>query len=122
MSKYKPGVPLAGTENDKRIRLTTRQKDEIKEWHRNGTSIHELSRMYCVSRRLIQFILFPERIEAVLLARKLHGGSMSYYDRRRHKEDIRRYRTHKQEVKEKLRVEQRNEQREKEIANCVSEE
>ena len=104
MSKYKPGVPLAGTEDDRRIRLTARQKDEIKEWHRNGTGIREMSRMYCVSRRLIQFILFPERLEAVLLARELHGGSKSYYKRRSHTAYMRRHRTHKNEVKEKRKL------------------
>ena len=100
MSKYRPGTPLVGTPDDRRVRLTAAQKQEVRERYKGGAGIRELARMYDVSRRLVQFVLFPERLEAALLAREIHGGSKSYYKRRRHTEAMRRHRAHKKEVKE----------------------
>jgi len=47
-------------EQDRRIKLTDKQRIEISELYDLGMSQHTLAREFKVSRRLINFILFPE--------------------------------------------------------------
>lgn len=54
---------VSGTVHDKRVKLTASDKTDIIAQHSNGMGIRELSRVYHVSRRAIQFVLFPERLE-----------------------------------------------------------
>lgn len=49
-------------EQDRRIKLSDEQREEIKEKYSTGSySQRALAREYNVSRRLISFILFPEK-------------------------------------------------------------
>jgi hypothetical protein len=48
--------------HDLRVRLTDTDRDNIKHAHRQGESIHSISKLYGVNRRLIQFIVYPERL------------------------------------------------------------
>lgn len=48
---------------DKRVKLLPCQKENLTRLHGRGCSIHSLSRMYKISRRSIQFILYPDRLE-----------------------------------------------------------
>jgi hypothetical protein len=50
-------------EKDRRRKLTDEQREEIKKKHESGQGIRALAREYSVDKRLIQFILFPERYE-----------------------------------------------------------
>lgn len=57
-------IPINNPEHDKRVKLTDEQRENIREEYKTGSiSIRALERKYGVSRRLIQFILFPERYE-----------------------------------------------------------
>lgn len=94
----KPPVRLQGTMFDRRRKLTEVDKEEIKTWHRQGTSIHEISRVTGVNRRLIQFILFPERHVHNLALRAERGGSRVYYVRKKHTLAMRKHRAHLKEV------------------------
>lgn len=89
---------LQGTMLDRRRRLSDLDKAEIKDWHKNGSSIHEISRVTGVSRRLIQFILFPERHAKNLSDRAESGGSKQYYVRSKHTLAMRRHRAHVRDV------------------------
>lgn len=86
-------VPRA---HDKRIKLTDLQRDEIAA--RRRESIHALAREYGVSRRLIQFIQYPERLEANLIKRQERSGSALYYDKEKHREAMRSHRKHKKAI------------------------
>lgn len=48
---------------DRRIRVQKSEYEIIKSKYKDGQSIHSLARDYAVNKRLIQFILFPERLE-----------------------------------------------------------
>lgn len=49
---------------DRRIKLTEADKQEIKELHKEGTAIRAIARAFPqVSRRLIQYIIFPDRLK-----------------------------------------------------------
>ena len=57
---------LMGEKHDGRRKITTEQREQIKtmyEFERKG--IREITRMIGCSRRSVQFILFPERLEIV---------------------------------------------------------
>ena len=80
-------IPIAGTEHDARIKLTLTDKARIREFHAGGESIRSLARGFGVSRRLIQFVLFPERKVQDLANRAARGGWKQYYDKDQWRED-----------------------------------
>lgn len=88
-------------EHDKRVRLTDEDREEIKKLYtRDKLGVREIARMYegkC-SRRLIQFILFPERYEVVKKRQKTEKVWLRQYDRKVHTEAMRRHREHKKKL------------------------
>ncbi len=92
-------VTLKSVNCDKRIKLTKTQKKEIKDKYDTGRySIRGLSKKYNVNKRLIQFILFPERQKLNIEQRKERGGSKIYYDRIKNNAYMQKHRKHRQEV------------------------
>lgn len=87
-----------GETKDKRRKLTEEQRNEVRGLHEAGESIHSLSKSFEVSRRLIQFILYPERLEKNLKDRNARGGSMQYYDTNTRREDMRKHRAYKKSL------------------------
>ena len=66
---------------DRRVRLTQKQKEEIRKLYDGGnTSQRKLARMYGVSRTLIQLVVNPERAKAVSDRFKAHWKE--YYMKR----------------------------------------
>lgn len=84
---------------DKRVRLLPCQREMI---HYNylkfQCSIHKLSKIFKVDRRLIQFELFPERKLQNVLKRKERGGWTQYYDKDTHRISIQTHRNNKDEI------------------------
>lgn len=84
---------------DNRVKLTRRDKAEM--WdlhHEQGRSMHSLARQYGVSRRLVQFVLYPEKREANdKITRRT-------YDRETNTERCRRYRQRKRELLNKGQI------------------
>jgi hypothetical protein len=64
---------------DKRVKLLPCQKERLILLYKNGTSQRKLAKIFNVSRRLIQFIIFPEKKVRDLELRELRGGSKHYY-------------------------------------------
>jgi hypothetical protein len=89
-----------GKKNDRRIKLTDEQKDEIKSLGDNHSQ-RELARMYGVSRRLIQFIIYPEKLEENKKRRAERGGSAVYYDKEKHRQSMKEHRDYKKSLIEK---------------------
>ena len=81
------------------VKLSEDQRLEIKE-NKDNLSGRALARKYGVSRRLISFILYPEKLAENLQRRKENGGSMRYYDRERHRETMKVHRQHKKSLSE----------------------
>jgi len=84
------------TDLDLRRKLDDDDKDRIKRLHDNGMSLRELARTYKVSRRLIQFTVFPERKVIDLENRRLRGGSKHYYTKEKHRAYTKKHRRRKQ--------------------------
>lgn len=74
------------------------QKEMVVYWSNRGLSQRSLAKMFNVSRRLIQFIINPDKLKANLEARRANGGSATYYNREKHKEAIKSLRRYKQDL------------------------
>lgn len=89
-------IKIAGTKHDKRIKLSETDKEEIRELV--GMPIREIARLYGVDKRLIQFILYPERLVKNKLDRANRGGSAAYYDKDKQRDYMKKHRRYKQEL------------------------
>lgn len=85
---------------DKRVKLSDEQREEIKKIKGTMTQ-SSVAKMYGVSRRLIQFIWYPEQHEENKKRRAERGGSAQYYNREEHNESMRKHRAYKKELREK---------------------
>lgn len=90
-----------GKEHDRRIKITELDKTEIKRLKKEGSGIRELARKYGVDKRLIQFIIYPERQQKNLEDREKRGGSKQYYNKDKWKETMREHRAYKKELLKK---------------------
>lgn len=94
----KKGVLMNETQR-RNTKLTTEQKAEIKKKYETGSySQRQLASEYGVSRRTIQFIIDPQKLEENKKRREERGGSSIYYNREKHTEAMRKHRRYKQEL------------------------
>ncbi|QOV08428.1 hypothetical protein Kirov_229 [Bacillus phage Kirov] len=95
-------VAINNEKLDKRVKLTVADKEQIKSEYESGLiSINALARKYKVSKRLIQFTLFPERKELAKkrLAEKQKEGA--YYSKEKHREYMKKHREYKKDLHNK---------------------
>ena len=83
---------------DRRIKMLPCQKENVIRMFNRGASINSISRMYKVNKRLIQFIIYPERQSECLKRRQERGGTKMYYDKEKHNAATKEYRKHKKEI------------------------
>ena len=99
--KFESDKLLVPKEHDKRIKLTQEDKELIRHlYETTDTSQRKLATQFGVSRRLIQFILDPEKQKANLQAREARGGSKQYYDKETNKKRMKAHREHKRALYE----------------------
>jgi hypothetical protein len=79
-----------------RVKLSDDERNDIKELYKQGKFIREIARLYehRVSRRCIQFVLFPERM---ISANKNHNWK-KYYNKDRRREEMKVHRRRKQKL------------------------
>ena len=88
-------------EHDKRIKLTQKQKAEIRYLYaKTDTSHQKLANLFGVSKRLISFTLNQEQLEANQRARDARVGSKKYYDKETNKKRMKAHREHKRALYE----------------------
>lgn len=86
-------------DQDRRRKLDDLDKDKIRRLYKAGEySQRELATLFGVSRRLIVFTVFPERLEAYYKKRKEEKAHLKYYNKDNHRKDMKRYRRYKQTV------------------------
>lgn len=89
---------------DKRTKLLPCQKEMISFWRKRGFSQRQLARMFNVSRRLITFVIDPDKHEANLAKREERGGSSIYYKKGPHTKSIREHRRYKHQIFTDLKI------------------
>lgn len=79
MSRKIDKLRIAGTSNDRRVKLSETQRCEIRERYAAGdVSTYKLANEYGVSRRAIDFVLHPDRYERCSEQRKERGKDGRY--------------------------------------------
>jgi IS30 family transposase len=81
---------------DARIKLDDTERLQIKNAYKRGVPIREIARQFekLCSRRLIQFIIFPERLKAC----NYSGHWKKYYNKDKNREYMKKYRQRKQKI------------------------
>jgi DNA-binding Xre family transcriptional regulator len=69
-------------------------------YHQKGWSQRALAKEFGVSRRLIQFIVFPEKMEQNKQRREERGGWRQYYDKETRRKDMAKHRKWKKTLLE----------------------
>ena len=90
-------IKIEGTKFDRRIKLTQEQRDKIADLK------GKISRRLCadtfgVSKRTIDFIWHPERLERNKQLRQERGGWKQYYNKDEWRECMKEHRHYKQEL------------------------
>lgn len=91
---------------DRRVKLT--QEDKAGIIHLKDTenlSQRKLARMFGVSRRTIQFVLYPEKLEENKKRREERGGWEQYYDKDKHRDSMKNTRRYKNKLFKKGEIE-----------------
>jgi hypothetical protein len=87
---------------DRRRKIPTAEHDPIRKAWAEGEAIRAIARRYGVDKRLIQFIVHPERLEAQRKRKKAQRYSQKYYHENtkgeKWAETMREHRAYKQMV------------------------
>ena len=92
-----------GKELDGRKKLTDKERQHILELAKQGVAIREIARKYAgtCSRRLIQFIIYPERDKKLKVKAKENKVWLEYYDTDKQREYMR---VHRQNIRKKYKM------------------
>lgn len=90
-------IIISNTKHDKRCKLTQLDREKIVELI-GLLSCNECARQFGVSKRTIQFIWYPERLERNKLKREERGGWKQYYDTNKNNEYHTTHRHYKQDL------------------------
>ena len=94
MPRISDKIPIKNELLDKRVKLTKEKKEEVRKLRKEGYSMRQLAERFGVSRRLIQFTIYPERLEKV----NYPGHWAKYFDRKKLTEAQRKHRAYKKEL------------------------
>ena len=97
-------IPLVGLQ-DRRRKLTDDDREDIKARHKKGEAIHAIARAYkgICSKRLIQFVIYPERLKQLQEKHAKEQHWKKYYNKERNTKSIKNWRRYKYTLyKEKL--------------------
>lgn len=92
-------MPINNPKHDRRVKLTDEDRVKIVEEYKTELiSQRKLAEKYRVSRRLISFIINPEKYEQSKKQFAERQKDGRYYDREKHREYMRRHRQHKKKL------------------------
>jgi hypothetical protein len=91
-------IAIADPFLNKRTKLLPCQKERIVDLYNGGSSINGLAKVFKVSKRLIQFTIFPERAELSKMKTSERQKNGRYYNKEKHTKSVRDHRRYKQEL------------------------
>jgi hypothetical protein len=116
MPRKSEKIPISNPSLDRRVKLSDEQREDIRSEYASGDiSQRALADKYGVSRRLISFTLNPEKQEINKQQFKERRKDGRYYNKEKHKEQIKRHRDYKETlyknnlIKDIKSVDKRNE-------------
>ncbi len=86
--------------HDRRRKLTDKNKEEIRDMHKRGFGVREIARAFdgTCSRRLIQFVLFPERLKQLQQRNREQEHWKKYHNRQQLTTATRNWRRYKKRL------------------------
>ncbi len=97
--KFESNKKKIDIKDDKIVKLKDCTKRLICELYKTGEySQRKLALEFNVSRRLIQFIICPDKLKQNLDAREKRGGSSIYYNKDKHTKAMKNHRDYKKEL------------------------
>lgn len=113
MPRKSDSIPINNENLDRRVKLTADQKNEIRLAYKSGEiSTYKLAKIYGVSRRTIQFILSPEKLQENKQRRAERGGTKIYYDKTKHARATREHREYKKKLYAEGKIQDKREDNE----------
>ena len=101
MPRKTDAIPINNPALDRRVKLTDADRVQIRILYESGEySQRKLAAMFNVSRRLITFIIDPEKQKRNLEARAKAGGWKQYYDKEEHRKSTKDHRDYKKKLHE----------------------
>lgn len=91
-------IAIKNSKLDRRVKLQPEQKEDVRKLHKQGIAIREITRRFGVSRRLIQFVIFPERYKLNVEHYHERGGWEAYYNKKRHADYMKIHRKYKNKL------------------------
>ena len=82
---------------DRRVKLSEEDRLELIKL-KEQVSQREAARMFNISRRSVQFIWYPEKLEENKLRRKERGGWKQYQDKEKHRIAMKKHREYKKQL------------------------
>jgi len=102
MPRKSDSIPINNIRLDRRVKLTDTEKQKIREEYATGEiGMRALATKYKVSRRTIDFILNPDRLEKAKeqFAERQKDGR--YYNKEKHREYVKQHRDYKSNLYKK---------------------
>lgn len=85
-------------EEDRRVKLTEYDRQQIKNLFNSWKSQNYIAKEYWVSRRLVYFIIYPDKYEICRQQHKERRLDWRYYDKDSHKLAMRNTRNHRKVI------------------------
>lgn len=90
--------PYTNQINDGRVKIHKDKYEEIRQMYKKEKSMRFVARCYNVDKKIIQFIVFPEKKEQYFKERYKKKVWLKYYDKEKWKLAMRKYRKKKREL------------------------
>lgn len=105
MPRKSDNVPINNPSLDRRVKLTEEQRMQIKEIYlAGGTSYQKLADEYGVSKRLVMFIVNPEKEKIAKEQYKQRRKDGRYYNKEEHTRQIKEHRQYKKKLYEEGKI------------------
>ena len=91
-------------EYDRRCKYSDAQKQEVKDMYKAGMAQRAIARKTGISRRMVSFILFPERLKLCNQQYKERRKDGRYYNKDAWRETMREHRQYKRKILTKIKL------------------
>ena len=91
-------LPFRRQIEDGRRKIPQEEHPKIQKLYKEGLSQRDIAKLYNVSRRLIVWILYPERLKEYQTQRILNKTHLLYYNRTKHRLAMQKHRLKKRQL------------------------
>ena len=105
MPRISDSVPINNPSLDRRVKLTDEQREQIRnEYNAGDTSYQKLADEYGVSKRLVMFIVNPDKEIIAREQFKQRQKDGRYYNKEEHTKQVKEHRDYKKKLYEEGKI------------------